>query len=553
MGARDDLRAAQRNGHAPLEPGDLRRRVLEAVRFEPVEFLVPGRVPLRGVTLVVGDPGLGKSTWTCLVAAGASVGAFGEPTRVAVVNAEDSLAAVVGPRLKAAGGDLSMIEALSAGAGGDTERLLTLPDDIALIEEFVVDTASRLVVLDPLMAFVSTKVDTNQDHAIRRALGELAAMADRHGVSALVAGHLNKNEQQSLIYRVGGSIGLVGAARSILLFARDPEDPEGATGPRRLVAHAKSNWAELAPTLRYRVEAATVWQDDKTFATSRLVPEGTSELAAEELVGRRKDAGKTRDAMAEILEALGDGAPHLSREVKRDVREEVGCGLRTVERAAEELVARGELVTEGETSSTTWQLPPTPAKSVSRHGGGSANPVAKPNSSHAAMAGEGMAGVAGVMAGTTPRAARSSAGATGGLTRDPGVAVRRARGGGRRHRRIRGPARGVRGAPRRRRRGGRRGPTRRARACHAGRGRSRARGVLAGRVPVPHAAVVARPGPLRRLRRPATSWATSSGRAARGLARAARGDAGDRPPRRGPLRGLHRPPARRRRDRGDPP
>jgi AAA domain len=386
MGGVDDLRAAQRNGHRTIPPAELHRIVLDTVRMEPVEFLVPGRVPYRGVTLIVGDPGLGKSTWTCYVAADAS-----HHTTVAMVNAEDSLPAVVVPRLRAAGANLARIEALSATVEG-TDRIITLPGDVALIEEFVVDTGSRLIVLDPLMAFVSERVDTNQDHAIRRALAALADMADRRDVAVLVAGHLNKDEQKSLVYRVGGSIGLVGAARSILLFARDPDDPEGMHGHRRLLAHAKTNWSALASTLRYAVEETTVEQDGEFFATTRLAQaeDPIAPYTAEELVGRRREPGKAEDAMDAILDELADGEPHPSRDVKHAARGLVGCGLRTVDRAAEELRARGELVSEGEGKATTWRTPPTNrAKSLSEDGGVVRNPVVEPNRNHAANGGEG--------------------------------------------------------------------------------------------------------------------------------------------------------------------
>jgi hypothetical protein len=390
MSVRDELRARQRGEDVP--PAALVRRPLDTVRFEPVRFLVPGLVPLQAVTLLVGDPGLGKSTWTCLVAAGATRGLFGDPTVVAVVNAEDSLKAVIGPRMQAAGADLSLVEALSADHG-DYERLITLPDDVQALEGFIVETGARLLILDPLMAFLTDKADANQDHSVRRAIGSLAQMAERHDVAVCVCAHLNKDEQKSLLYRVGGSIGLVGAARSILLFARDPDDPDGERGRRRLVAHAKSNWAQLAPTLAYEIEPETIIVGDEIIETSRLAARGESDLTAEQLVGKRKEPGKTQEAADEILEVLADGQPRLSQEVKREVREAVGCGLRTVERAAEMLRADGKIGAGGDTTATVWQLPPsTPATSLAQDGGGSANPAVEPNPTPAAMAGEGHGG-----------------------------------------------------------------------------------------------------------------------------------------------------------------
>ena len=288
------------NGASPSRGGELRRRPLHLERFEPDRFLVPERVPLQAVTLLVRDPGLGKSTWTCGVAAAASRGVFGAATTVAMINAEDSLRNVIGPRVHAAGGDLERVEGLTID-DGEYERVITLPDDVDRLEAFVAETGARLLIIDPLMAFLTDKADANRDHSIRRALANLALMAERHEVAVIVAAHLNKDEQKSLLYRVGGSVGLVGAARSILLFAADPDDPDGTTGKLRLLAHAKSNWGTRAGTLRYRQEMFSFVSDDgEVITTVRLAEFGASELAAEDLVGRRKPekqagAGEGRD------------------------------------------------------------------------------------------------------------------------------------------------------------------------------------------------------------------------------------------------------------------
>jgi hypothetical protein len=384
MSAADRIRAAQRGEDAPL--ARLVRRPLDTIQFEPVRFLMPGRVPLQAVTLLVGDPGLGKSTWTCLLAAGATRGMFGDPTTVAVINAEDSLKAVIGPRMQAAGADLARVEALSTDHG-DYERLVTLPDDVQALEEFVVETGARLVILDPLMAFLTDRADANQDHSVRRALGELAQTAERHDVAIVVCAHLNKDEQKSLMYRVGGSIGLVGAARSILLFAHDPDDEE--RGPVRLVAHAKSNWAQLAATLRYEIEQESFLVGEDIIETSRLVARGESDLSAEQLVGKHKEPSKLDEAMGAIKAALTGGA-RLASEVRLEVQQAVDCGSRTIARAAEELRAKGMLASEGGTSAAIWQLAPsTNAKSFSELGVSSSNPAVEPKTTTDAKVAEG--------------------------------------------------------------------------------------------------------------------------------------------------------------------
>jgi AAA domain len=386
VSARDQLRAYQRG-----EPtGELCGRPLDTVRLEPVRFLVPERVPLQAVTLLVGDPGLGKSTWTCFVAAAATRGAFGEPTTVAIINAEDSLKSVVGPRLHAAGADLARVEALTVD-DGDSERVLVLPGDVPKLEEFVADTTARLLVVDPLGAFLSGDVDSHNDAGVRRALAPLALLAEKHDIAVLVAAHLNKDEQKGVLYRVGGSIGLVGAARSVLLFARDPDDPDGDTGAARLLAHAKSNWGRLAATVRYAVEGASILADDDIIETSRLVEQGESGRTAEDLVGRQRSPSKLEEAKATIVAALVDG-PRPSSDVKAEVAVDVECGHATIERAAQDLRRAGKLVATGSTTRMMWSLqlsssnsPHPPPKNEE----GSENPVVEPNSTSLLIGGTG--------------------------------------------------------------------------------------------------------------------------------------------------------------------
>jgi hypothetical protein len=346
---RTDLQLDQVTG------GELVRRPLNTIKIEPVEHLVPERVPIGGTTMVVGDPFTGKTTWTALVSAEATRGNYGEPATVGFINAEDSVAAVTRPRLQAAGADLSRVVALTVNAD-DCERPLTLPDDVPLLETFVQETGARLLVLDPLMAFLAERVDSNRDHGVRRALAGLAMMAERHKVAVLICAHLNKDEQKRMIYRVGGTIGLVGLARSVLLFARDPSDPDAGYGDQRLLAHAGSNWARLAPTQRYHLEEVTFEEEGEPITTTKLVLDGESDIEAAELVGKQSAPTKTERAAEAILAKLDDGQQHPPSDVKTAVMEVVRCRRDTVERAAADLRARGVLRSSGNGPATTWHL-----------------------------------------------------------------------------------------------------------------------------------------------------------------------------------------------------
>jgi hypothetical protein len=305
---RDDLRLEK------PPAGELVRRRFDQIKFAPVRHLVPERVPLQGVSLLIGDPFAAKSTWAAGLAAGVTTGAYGDPGVVAILNAEDAAQITTGPRVKAAGGDLSMVEELTV-RDDEYERVLTLPDDVPKLNAWVEETGARLLILDPLMAFISERSDTNQDHGIRRALASLAMLAERQQIAVLVVAHLNKDEQKKLLYRVGGSIGIVGLARSVLLMAHDPDDPDGDEGDLRLLAHAASNWSKRARTLRYRLEVVSWLEEGERITTTTLGLDGESDHSAEELIAppRRKEPSKAEQAADGIVFGPGGRSAALPR------------------------------------------------------------------------------------------------------------------------------------------------------------------------------------------------------------------------------------------------
>ncbi|CAN5794626.1 hypothetical protein BH24ACT25_BH24ACT25_04750 [soil metagenome] len=191
----------------------------EDIEPEAIGWLWPGYVPLGMLTLLVGDPGLGKSLLTCELAARTSR-AGGS---VLLASAEDSKGATVRPRLEAADADLGRVYSISLRRDG-VEEGIALPDDVAELEQLVVDRAARLVVIDPLMAHLPEAVNSWRDQSVRRALAPLHRMAEAHGCAVLVVAHLNKDRQGHALYRTGGSVGIPAAVRSALLLARDPDD-----------------------------------------------------------------------------------------------------------------------------------------------------------------------------------------------------------------------------------------------------------------------------------------------------------------------------------------
>ena len=277
---------------------------LSDVQRERVEWLWDRRVPLGKLTLVSGDPGLGKSLMTLDLAARITQGrrmpdgSAGLEGNVVILSAEDGLADTIRPRLELAGADLDRVTSLASLPTNDGhERMTVIPDDLPQIIEVVQDLQAVLVIVDPLMAFLSSKINAHRDQDVRRALAPLAMAANKYHFAVVVVRHLNKSTATgNPLYRGGGSIGIGGAARSEMIVGEDPNNKE-----RKIAAPTKSNLGPPMPALAYHIEA----KDE----VPHVVWDGTSDLVAETLlaVTSAEERGQRTTARDCILEMLADG------------------------------------------------------------------------------------------------------------------------------------------------------------------------------------------------------------------------------------------------------
>ena len=231
---------------------------LADVEPEKVNWLWPARLPAGKLVILDGDPGVGKSTLAVDIAARVSTGREwpdGAPCPtggVLILSAEDGLGDTIRPRLDAAAGDPTRVHALTEirypGEDGQLRARPPTLADVDELEEAVARTGARLVIIDVLMAYLPGGTDSHRDQDVRGVLHRLADLAERTGCTILLLRHLNKTSGGSPLYRGGGSIGIIGAARAALLAAPDPEDDS-----RRVLAVIKSNLGPMPPALGYRL------------------------------------------------------------------------------------------------------------------------------------------------------------------------------------------------------------------------------------------------------------------------------------------------------------
>ncbi len=305
-----------------------------------VRWLWPSRIPLGKLTIIDGDPGLGKSLMTLDLAARVSVGgvmpdgARGDvdgPAGVVLLTAEDDPEDTIRPRLDAAGADckriviLEAIEDIETASDGTEKRSRRLPtlEDVEAIGEAIRRIGAVLVVVDPVMAYLAG-TDSHIDADVRRVLVALAALAQRTGVAIVVVRHLNKSGGGNPLYRGGGSIGFIAAARSGLLVAPDPQD---STARRRIVAATKSNLSELPCALAYQVA-----QTETSIYVEWL---GQSDQTAKTLLAEPVEVDDDDGALGEardFLRALLAAGAVDARTVQREARE-AGIAEHTLRRA----------------------------------------------------------------------------------------------------------------------------------------------------------------------------------------------------------------------------
>jgi len=337
----------------------LRIVTLEGIESEAVDWLWPGYVPLGKLTVLEGDPGLGKSLITIALAAAATIGDYSPlhgahsrpPADVFFVTYEDGVRDTIVPRLRAAGADLSRTHVIQ-GVTDDTgeEDLFTFPDDVPDLQLAAQARRPCLVVVDPLSAALSSRIDSYKDQDVRRALARIARFAEATEAAVLVVRHLTKGYGRSAILTGGGSVGIAGAARSVLVVGPGEVDKQ-----RCVLAVVKCNLAPRAPSLIYTIE---------TRGDGQPVVEwhGLTSVTADDLSAARAGGASEPNAVSECDVAkacLGEwlsGGPVSKHEIAKLARDQ-GVAERTLQRAAKTLGIEYERQGQGRDHKVLWVLP----------------------------------------------------------------------------------------------------------------------------------------------------------------------------------------------------
>jgi RecA-family ATPase len=318
-----------------------------------VEWLWPGRLALGKLSLLEGDPGLGKSFLALDLCARLSSGrpwpdgsASLGPAAAVYLNAEDGAEDTLGPRLCALGADPARVYLLDRSTD-DVSEMLTLSAQRGVLDELMTRIRPRLLVIDPITPFLGSDINMGSDASVRRGLAPPAELARRHGCAVLLVRHLNKLGHGPALYRGLGSIALVGVCRSAWLVAERHEQPG-----QRVLAQVKNNLVAPQPALAFEFVEA-----EAGAPTLRWL--GPVADHADDLLASKKRRGqkpeKRNSAQSFLRELLADG-PMTSRAIWERVKVE-GFSVRTMQRAKRELSIETSWVMENGVMLSYWLLP----------------------------------------------------------------------------------------------------------------------------------------------------------------------------------------------------
>ena len=291
---------------------------MDSVEVEQVEWLLYPFIPYGKVTIIQGDPGEGKTTMVLQIIAKLTRGEpilpvtdttkekrsdeadsentdsdvegnIQEQSSISPVNviyqtAEDGLGDTIKPRLLAAGADCSKVLVID-----DSDLPLTMSD--IRLEEAIVQTKAKMVVLDPIQGFLGAEVDMHRANEIRPLMKRVAVLAEKYHCAVILIGHMNKNSNGKSSYRGLGSIDFQAAARSVLIVGRVKDEPEV-----RVVCHTKSSLAPEGTSIAFRL--------DKNNGFEWI---GEYDISADELLNGDGRGQKSRKAKEFLLEILANG------------------------------------------------------------------------------------------------------------------------------------------------------------------------------------------------------------------------------------------------------
>ena len=296
---------------------------MSEVQSQEIEWLWFPFIPYGKLTIIQGDPGDGKTTLVLNIAAKLSKGErldenmnIIESVNIIYQTAEDGLADTVKPRLEL--------------AGADCERIAVIDERLE-----VVRTHAKLLILDPIQAYLGGDMDMNRANEARDMTKKLGALAEKYKCAIILIGHMNKASGNKTAYRGMGSIDFFAVARSVLLVGR----VEGESNIRAVV-QIKNNLAQFGHSKAFELsENGFKWLGDY-------------EITADEVLGGIAPKANKLEQAKQLLRELAETSNAIQSNEIFDMADDQGISKRTLENAKKELGIRAKKIN----NSWYWEL-----------------------------------------------------------------------------------------------------------------------------------------------------------------------------------------------------
>jgi len=342
-------------GKEPDKPKKSLRVVCMAdVEPEEISWLWEPYIPKGKLTLLIGDPGAGKTFLSLALAAAISTGnplpdknhgrpiTRREPGNVIYMSAEDGIADTLRPRLDMLGGNPNNVHAITGTTENEKESAFSF-DDLLLLDGLAEALKPELIICDPLHAFLGANIDMHRANETRPILSRLATLAEKHKCAVLCLEHMNKSSNSNALYRILGSIDFSAIARSILLAGNNPDNPG-----EKAITHIKSSLAPVGASQGYALEIG------KGFYWT-----GLSELTTGKMLGNDKDQKKNTNSLDNAVEWLKEELASGPREGKaiEELAKSDGISAMTLRRAREQLKIEPYKEKGVKNGKWLWELP----------------------------------------------------------------------------------------------------------------------------------------------------------------------------------------------------
>ena len=308
---------------------------MDEVAIEEVEWLWYPYIPYGKLTIIHGDGGEGKTTLILRLAALLSRGeklpcddTAREPIKIIYQTAEDGLGDTIKPRLLEA-----MPTAHRLSGPDESEAALTMLDE--RVEKAIAETGARVIILDPMQAYIGAKVDMNRANEVRNILSQLGRIAEKYRCAIILVGHLNKAQGNKSNYRGLGSIDFQATARSVLVVGRVKDKPEV-----RVAAHQNVLLAPEGKPIAFELSEANGF---------RWL--GHYDISIDDLLSGVSREKKSDMAKSLIVDCLSDGK--YPQQIVLQKAQSLGISKRVLDEAKKTLKVRS--VKEG--SQWYWELP----------------------------------------------------------------------------------------------------------------------------------------------------------------------------------------------------